>query len=65
MEESRLCLAPIRFGAGIKGKLLDAMITQTPSITTTIGAEGMCTDIEQWPGVITDDMKEIAKKAIS
>ena len=65
MEESRLCLAPIRFGAGIKGKLLDAMITQTPSITTTIGAEGMCTDIEQWPGVITDDMEEFAKNAIS
>ena len=65
MEESRLCLAPIRFGAGIKGKLLDAMITQTPSITTTIGAEGMCTDIEQWPGVITDDMEKKKKNAIS
>jgi len=26
IESSRVCLAPIRFGAGIKGKLLDAMI---------------------------------------
>jgi glycosyltransferase involved in cell wall biosynthesis len=65
IEESKLCLAPIRFGAGIKGKLLDAMITQTPSITTTIGSEGMCDDTEQWPGVITDDMEEFAKSAIA
>lgn len=54
IERYRLCLAPIRFGAGIKGKLLDAMIMQTPSITTTVGSEGML-DQESWPGVITDD----------
>jgi len=41
MESARVCLAPLRFGAGIKGKLLDAMIVQTPSVTTTIGSEGM------------------------
>lgn len=63
MEESRICLAPIRFGAGIKGKLLDAMINQTPNITTTIGSEGMY-ESESWPGVITDDMEEFAKKAV-
>ena len=64
-ENSKLCLAPIRFGAGIKGKLLDAMINQTPSITTTIGSEGMCTDNEQWPGIITDEMEEFVKSAIA
>lgn len=64
MEQSKLCLAPIRFGAGIKGKLLDAMITQTPSITTTLGSEGMY-DSEQWPGIITDDMQEFVNSAIS
>jgi O-antigen biosynthesis protein len=64
MEQSKLCLAPIRFGAGIKGKLLDAMITQTPSITTTLGSEGMC-DSEQWPGIIADDMQEFVNSAIS
>jgi len=53
MEQARVCLAPIRFGAGIKGKLLDAMITQTPSITTSTGSEGMH-DREDWPGVITN-----------
>jgi len=63
MENSRLCLAPIRFGAGIKGKLLDAMITKTPSITTSVGSEGMY-DTELWPGIISDDIEEFAQKAV-
>ena len=63
MEESRICLAPIRFGAGIKGKLLDAMIMQTPSITTSLGSEGMH-DQEPWPGIITDDMTEFVDAAV-
>lgn len=63
MENSKLCLAPIRFGAGIKGKLLDAMITKTPSITTSVGSEGMY-DSEAWPGFISDDMEEFASKAV-
>ena len=63
MENARLCLAPIRFGAGIKGKLLDAMIMQTPSITSSIGSEGMYEN-ETWPGFISDDLEEFAKKAV-
>lgn len=65
MQSSRLCLAPIRFGAGIKGKLLDAMIAQTPSITTTLGGEGMYDKIhESWPGVVTDDINSFAEAAV-
>ena len=64
MEESRICLAPLRFGAGIKGKLLDAMIMQTPSITTSTGSEGMH-EQEPWPGVITDDMNEFVEAAVT
>jgi len=63
MEESRLCLAPIRFGAGIKGKLLDAMIMQTPSITTSLGSEGMHQQ-ELWPGVVADDIAEFVEAAV-
>lgn len=54
MSNARLCLAPLRFGAGIKGKLLDAMVCRTPSITTEMGAEGMTAD-EHWPGEIAKD----------
>ncbi len=38
---SRVLLAPLRFGAGLKGKLIDAALTGTPAVTTSIGAEGM------------------------
>lgn len=41
MQQARVCLAPLRFGAGLKGKLLDAMLYGTPAVTTSIGAEGM------------------------
>jgi len=64
MKKARICLAPIRFGAGIKGKLLDAMIAQTPSITTSLGSEGMHQD-EPWPGVIIDNIDNFVDAAVS
>ena len=64
MEQARVCLAPIRFGAGIKGKLLDAMIMQTPSVTTSVGSEGMHRE-EPWPGVVTDAIAEFVTAAVN
>ncbi|MGW9686230.1 glycosyltransferase [Flagellimonas sp. 2504JD1-5] len=64
IENSRICLAPLRFGAGIKGKLVDAMRNGTPSITTQIAAEGMHAELE-WGGSITNDATSFAKEAIS
>jgi glycosyltransferase involved in cell wall biosynthesis len=43
MQKARVCLAPLRFGAGLKGKLLDAARCGTPSVSTFIGVEGMFT----------------------
>ena len=63
MENARVCLAPIRFGAGIKGKLLDAMICQTPSVTSTVGAEGMHRD-EPWCGVIVDKNEKFIEACV-
>jgi GT2 family glycosyltransferase len=37
----RIFAAPLRFGAGVKGKLLDAAYYGIPLITTEIGAEGI------------------------
>lgn len=54
MESARVCLAPLRFGAGLKGKLLDAMVMQTPSVTTSVGAEGMFGPKAPWPGAVAD-----------
>lgn len=64
MEKYRICLAPIRFGAGIKGKLLDAMIMQTPNVTTDVGAEGMYDDSELWSGAICNDIDSFVKASI-
>jgi len=64
IEQARICLAPLRFGAGIKGKLLDAMVMQTPSVTTSVGSEGM-NQQEAWPGVIADDVTEFVDAAVS
>ena len=38
---AKVLLAPLRVGAGLKGKLLEAMQCGIPSMTTTVGAEGM------------------------
>ena len=42
MREYRVCLAPLRFGAGLKGKVVDAWAHGMPVCTTPVGAEGMC-----------------------
>jgi len=64
MSEARVCLSPLRFGAGIKGKLIDAMLEDTPSITTDIGAEGM-TNGHPWPGIVANSEPSIIEAAIS
>lgn len=63
MMQSRVCLAPIRFGAGLKGKLLEAMQNGTPSVTTSMGAEGIQGDL-QWPGAIGDSAEEFIFEAV-
>ncbi|WP_299799543.1 glycosyltransferase [uncultured Maribacter sp.] len=63
MQSAKVCLVPLRFGAGIKGKLLSAMQNGTPSITTSIGAEGMH-GILDWNGSIKDDFSEFASAAV-
>ena len=54
IQSARILLAPLRFGAGIKGKFSDAMACGTPNITTSIGAEGMI-DIESMQLNTTDE----------
>ena len=63
MAQARVCLAPLRFGAGIKGKLIDAMLCGTPSVTTPIGAEAMSGE-HPWPGLIASSAEDIANAAV-
>lgn len=64
MQQHRVNLAPLRFGAGIKGKLIDAMRFGTPSVTTPIGAEGMHDGVP-WNGHIAYTAEEFAKCAVA
>ena len=64
MKAAKVCLAPLRFGAGIKGKLLSAMQNGTPIVTTTIGAEGMH-GILAWNGTIENDHTAFVKAAVT
>ncbi|HUH47062.1 MAG TPA: glycosyltransferase [Arenibacter sp.] len=64
MSNARLNLAPLSFGAGIKGKLLEGMVVGTPSVTTPIGAEGICDDMP-WNGIIADSSQEFADAAVA
>ncbi|WP_086775702.1 glycosyltransferase [Vibrio coralliirubri] len=66
MEQARVCVAPLRFGAGIKGKFLDAMKLQTPNVTSEIGSEGMLPQGElQWPGAVADDIDAFVEQAVA
>lgn len=53
-KNSRVIIAPLRFGAGMKGKVIEAIYNQIPVITTHIGAEG----IENLNDIITIAYKE-------
>ena len=63
IENAKILLAPLRFGAGIKGKLVEAQKLGTPSITTTIGAEAM-SENDLWNGFVTNDPNDFASEAV-
>ena len=63
VKKAKVVLAPLQFGAGIKGKLTQAMVCGTPSVTTKIGAEGMHNALP-WNGFVTDDMASFSESAI-
>ncbi len=62
-NNSRLVIVPLRYGAGIKGKVVEAMYHGVPIITTSVGAEGI-KGIESVV-VVKDDAEEFADAIIS
>ncbi len=63
MQHARVCLAPIQFGAGLKGKLVDAMQNGTPCVMSTIASEGMFGRFEM-NGFIEDLPENFANEAV-
>ena len=60
---SRLFLAPLRFGSGIKVKVLNAMCRGLPTITTPVGAEGLAAQHMQHLS-ITESAEEMAQSIL-
>ena len=63
MTNAKVCLAPLRYGAGLKGKLVDAMQNGAPCVMTSIAAEGMFGSLQP-NGFVEDAVQEFAEKAI-
>lgn len=64
MDIARVQLSPLRFGAGLKGKLIDGMRFGLPGVTTKIGAEGLCGNLP-FSGIIANGEQEFIDAAIS
>lgn len=64
MQKAKVCLAPLRYGAGLKGKLFDAIQNGTPSVMSTIAAEGLFGRLEA-NGFIEDNPDAFATKAVA
>lgn len=63
LSHYRLFVCPLRFGAGLKGKIGNAVETGLPMVTTSIGAEGFPVK----NGIhcfITDDPKEFGNRCV-
>ena len=62
-QKSRIFVAPLRFGAGMKGKIGQSLSLGLPTITTRIGAEGMGL-IDHQDVLIADTAEEFAQAVI-
>ena len=41
VDQSAVAIAPLRYGAGMKGKVTDALAAGMPLVTTSVGAQGL------------------------
>jgi glycosyltransferase involved in cell wall biosynthesis len=53
LQNARIAVVPLRFGAGTKTKLIQSLTVGTPSVSTTVGIEGL--DLEHGEHVLVAD----------
>ncbi len=63
LETSRLSVAPLRFGSGVKGKVGEAMAKGLPMVLTPVAAEGMGIVHDQH-AYVCDAPKDFARMAV-
>ena len=62
-DSARVLVAPLQYGAGLKGKICESLACGLPVVTTTIGAEGMrLKDREH--ALIADDPCDFAARVV-
>ena len=61
LQQYRCNLAPLRFGAGLKGKVSDGWMVGTPCVATPLAAEGMLSG-EQFGGVIEECIEQYPQR---
>jgi len=62
-ESCRVFVSPLRYGAGMKGKIGQSMAHGLPVVTTTIGAEGIGL-VDEENALIADDPKKFAEATV-
>ena len=62
-DRTRVSIAPLRYGAGVKGKIGTAMSAGLPVVTTSLGAEGM--DLTDGKNVLIADKAEVFADAVA
>lgn len=58
-QKCRIAIAPLRYGAGVKGKVIEAAYNQIPMVTTTIGGEGIDNSIKSF--IMEDNPEKMAE----
>jgi glycosyltransferase involved in cell wall biosynthesis len=61
-KQSGVAVVPLRFGAGVKGKVLEALHYAMPIVTTSVGAQGLQGLEEMVP--VRDGADEIAQAIV-
>jgi len=64
LNECRIMVVPVRYGAGVKGKVTESMSHSLPVVTTSIGAEGLIENQNHEHLLISDDPREFADKTV-
>jgi len=64
MAKSRINLVPLRYGSGLKGKVISATAAGTPSMMTVVGAEGII-PATGFDTCLADTPEEFAAKAVA
>ncbi len=61
-RKSRVAIVPLRIGAGVKGKVVEALHYGVPLVTTSVGAQGLNGLKNTVP--VSDDAQELAREVV-